>query len=130
MRDALSTERRKHARKALREGTEVGGAFYVEDNKKAYKIKSLRDISLTGAGVWMMKSFKTGDQVNFKFESQENLITVPGTVVWCEKTPGTRSCSVGLRFDPADKTNNILLFMTLRKHIDFSSEPAKGRADA
>lgn len=97
------------------------GAFYVEDKKKAYKVKSLRDISLTGAGVWLMKSFKTGEQIRFKFESSDNMITIPSTIVWCERTPGTRSCTIGLKFDPSDKASNILLFMTLRKHIDFSS---------
>ncbi|WP_109992454.1 PilZ domain-containing protein [Salinisphaera sp. LB1] len=119
--EAVGRERRKDARKALREGGPVGGAFYVEDNKKAYEIKYIRDVSLTGAGVRVMKSFKTGDQVNFKFESQENLVTVPGTVMWCERNLSTRSCSVGLKFDPADKASNILLLMTLRKLIDFSS---------
>lgn len=125
----MGTERRKHARKPLHEGAEVG-TFYVEDDKKAYRVKSLRDISLTGAGIWLMKSFKNGDQIRFKYESDDNLIAIPGTVVWCERTPGTRSCKVGVRFDPSDKTNNILLFMSLRKHIDFTSEPAARQADA
>jgi hypothetical protein len=118
----LSTERRKHARKSLREGAEGdAGIFFIEDVKKAYRVKSLRDISLTGAGVWLMKSFKAGDQIQFKYDSGENLITIPGTVVWCDRKPGTRSCNLGVRFDPTDKASNILLFMTLRKHIDFSS---------
>lgn len=128
----MAIERRKHARKCLRQGAQAdAGAFYLEDNKKAYKIKELRDISLTGAGVWLMKSFKTGEQVSFKYESSDNLITIPGTVVWCDRRPGTRSCQIGLRFDPSDKASNILLFMTLRKHIDFSSpERVHQRADA
>ena len=129
----MAIERRKHARKSLRQGAEAeAGTFYVEDNKKSYKIKGLRDISLTGAGISLMKSFKVGEQVSFKYESSDNLITIPGTVVWCDRRPGTRACKVGLRFDPSDKASNILLFMTLRKHIDFSSSPehTPQRADA
>lgn len=124
----MSTERRKHARKSLREGAEGdAGTFFIEDTKKAYKVKGLRDISLTGAGVWLMKSFKEGDQIHFKYDSGENLIAIPGTVMWCDRKPGTRSCHIGVKFDPADKASNILLFMTLRKHIDFSSGEVAGR---
>jgi c-di-GMP-binding flagellar brake protein YcgR len=124
----LSIERRKHARKSLREGAQAEvGDFFIEDTKKAYRVKSLRDISLTGAGVWLMKSFKVGDTIQFKFDSGENLIAIPGTVVWCDRKPGTRSCNVGVKFDPSDKASNILLFMTLRKHIDFSSGEIAGR---
>ena len=124
----MSIERRKHARKSLREGAGAeAGTFFIEDLKKAYRVKSLRDISLTGAGVWLMKSFKIGEQINFKFDSGENLITIPSTIVWCDRKPGTRSCHIGVKFDPADKASNILLFMTLRKHIDFSSGETPGR---
>jgi len=124
----LSIERRKHARKSLRDGTQGdAGTFFIEDMKKAYRVKSLRDISLTGAGVWLMKSFKVGDQIQFKYDSGENLIAIPGTIVWCDRKPGTRSCSLGVKFDPADKASNILLFMTLRKHIDFSSGEVASR---
>lgn len=97
------------------------GVFFIEDMKKAYRVKSLRDISLTGASVRLMKSFKVGEQIQFKYDSGDNLIAIPSTIIWCDRKPGTRSCSLGVRFDPADKASNILLFMTLRKHIDFSS---------
>lgn len=119
----MSAERRKHARKPLREGEDANpGIFYIEDKKKAYKVKDLRDISLSGAGARLMKSFKEGDQVHFKFESADNVIDIPSTIIWCERKPGTRACNLGLRFDPSDKASNILLFMTLRKYIDFSSD--------
>jgi hypothetical protein len=115
MRVAMSEEQRAHDRENL-ERTDIPGTFSVEADGKSHAFTRVNDVSISGMGIYIDCSFENGKDVVVKYSSTEFGIAIRAKIAWCVKEED--GFKVGVQYSSEDLDANVMMFMTLREHID------------
>ena len=115
-------ESREYERKPLLT-PEKEGIFFLEVNGERYIFDTVKDVSVSGAGVQLSVPLLPTSTVTLGFDQEEYQVRVLATVIWCqpveEQDPiGEQNYRMGIRFNPLDLKNSSLLFLALREFID------------
>lgn len=117
-------ESREYERKPLLP-PEQAGIFYIEVNGDRHLFDTVKDVSVSGAGVRLPVPLLPSSPVVLGFEQEDYQVRVQATVVWCQECeePGAANnhpphYRLGIRFNPLDLKNSSMLFLALREFID------------
>ena len=115
-------ESREYERKPLLT-PEKEGIFFLEVNGERYIFDTVKDVSVSGAGVQLSVPLLPTSTVVLGFDQEDYQVRVQATVIWCQPiegqdTIGDQNFRMGIRFNPLDLKNSSLLFLALREFID------------
>ena len=110
-------EKRRNARSSLNIGDEHN-LFFLLAEGNSYEIREIRDVSISGVGLATQRAFEPGEKVALRYDSDDFELKIDGTVAWCNQTHDNGNCHMGIEFDPANRENNSLFFLALRKYLD------------
>lgn len=117
-------ESREHERKPLL-APEKEGAFFIEADGERYFFDTVKDVSVSGAGVQLAVPLVPTSPVVMGFDQEDFQIRVQATVVWCHPLEEDdtiishqQNYRMGIRFNPIDIKNSSMLFLALREFID------------
>lgn len=116
-------ESREYERKPLLT-PESESAFFIEAEGERYFFDTVKDVSVSGAGVRLAVPLVPTSPVILGFDQDDYQVRVQATVVWCqpleEDDPinGQQNYRMGIRFNPLDLKNSSMLFLALREFID------------
>lgn len=111
----MSEEQRVHDRENL-ERTSIPGSFSIEADGQSHTFNQVNDVSISGMGIQLDCCFENGKEVIVKYTSTEFNIAIRALVAWCvEDEDGYK---VGVQYTSDDLDTNVMMFMTLREHID------------
>ena len=118
-------EKRQHSRKGF-SSTENDFSFYLEDKGQLFEINNIRDVSISGIGISIPKSFNIGHKVALKYDSADYHLTIQGTVAWSDNAANADARRLGVEFDTGNQEDNTLFFLAVRKYLDpFDNIPLK-----
>jgi len=117
-------ESREYERKPLLT-TEREAVFFIESEGQRHFFDTVKDVSVSGAGVHLPIPLIPTSPVVLGFEQEDYQVHVQATVIWCQpleedddlggQPAGYR---MGIRFNPLDLKNSSMLFLALREFID------------
>ena len=115
-------ESREYERKPLLT-PEQEGIFFLEVEGERYIFDTVKDVSVSGAGVELPVALLPTSIVVLGFDQEDYQVRVKATVVWCqtieEPDPiNGQNFRIGIRFNPLDLKNSSQLFLALREFID------------
>lgn len=123
-------EGREHERKPLLTW-DADGIFFIEVNGERHLFDTVKDISVSGAGIQLPVPLSPATPVALGFEQDESQLQVQATVVWCQAVnigPNSDETShhfcMGIRFNPMDVKNSSMLFTVLREFIEPLGTPS------
>ncbi len=94
--------------------------FHIEVFDQEYALNQIHDVSISGTGIQIPSEIEPGTQVKLVYQTQDYMISVSGTAVWCNPIPlGGESNSpiptyrTGIQFDACDRSC-ALLFLALK----------------
>lgn len=123
----MSTEDRKYQRSSI-ESEFCSDSFHVEVYDRSYVLNHIHDVSISGTGIMIPSEIRPGTPVKLVFKSDEYVISVNGTTVWCKPiTLGQKELDAtgansregyrtGIQFDYKDR-NCAMFFMALKDFI-------------
>lgn len=91
----------------------------LEINGHILPCTSMRDVSVSGAGVAVPLPLTPGQTVTVRLSAARLDIAVRGNVVWMRNTANTEtreSYNAGIQFDPADLERSYLLYGLVRSN--------------
>lgn len=111
-------ERRHPPRNTI--AKDIEGEFYIAVEDESYPVHKVKDVSISGIGVVLPRRVYKDTDVRLIFKADDLRLELEGRIVWCaeESAPSSDSCQAGIEFSPANRDNNCLLFMALRKYLD------------
>ena len=117
-------ESREHERKPLLP-PEQNGVFFIEVNGERHLFDTVKDVSVSGAGVQLAVPLVPTSPVVLGFDQEDYQVRVQATVIWCQELEEHDEIDnrqskyrLGIRFNPVDLKNSSLLFLALREFID------------
>lgn len=112
----MDTEKRKHVRNDLQMDNQES-QFYVSKDQETINVTRIRDVSFSGVGLEMPRSFPVGEKLALTYEEDDGFqIQVNGRVIWCDS--GVDRHTLGVEFEGQNGQDASLLFMALRKYMD------------
>ncbi len=115
----MTGEKRKYPRKLFRPD-DHDFSFYLQDKGGSYEISNVQDVSISGVGVGIPRSFNIGQKVSLQYDSEDYHLTIDGTIVWCDGSVNSGSCRLGVEFDADSQEDNTLFLLAVRKYLDTS----------
>jgi hypothetical protein len=115
-------ESREYERKPLLT-PEKDEVFFLEVDGERYLFDTVKDVSVSGAGVQLSVPLLPTSTVILGFDQEDYQVRVQATVIWCqaieEQDPiNGQNYRLGIRFNPLDLKNSSMLFLALREFID------------
>ncbi len=123
----MSIEDRKHQRSSI-ESEFCSESFHVEVYDRSYVLNRIHDVSISGTGIMIPTEIRPGTPVKLVFKSDDYIISVNGTTVWCKPISlgkagmdeqginGKEGYRTGIQFDYKDR-NCAMFFMALKDFI-------------
>ena len=120
----MPIEDRKHQRSAI-ESEFCSDSFHVEVYDRSYVLNHIHDVSISGTGIMIPSEIRPGTPVKLVFKSDDYIISVNGTTVWCKPISsgledkgvnGKETYRTGIQFDYKDR-NCSMFFMALKDFI-------------
>ncbi len=120
----MPIEDRKHQRSPI-ESEFCSDSFHVEVYDRSYVLNRIHDVSISGTGIMIPNEIRPGTPVKLVFKSDDYIISVNGTTVWCKPISsglddkglnGKDAYRTGIQFDYKDR-NCAMFFMALKDFI-------------
>lgn len=111
----MTEEQRVHDRENL-ERSKIPGSFSIEADGGSHAFTQVNDVSISGMGIHIDCPFENGKEVIIKYISSEFSLAIRALVAWCVKDDA--GYKVGVQYSTEDLDANVMMFMTLREHID------------
>jgi hypothetical protein len=112
----------KDKRRSSRSGLTIenhNNFFFLHCGDKVYEIQHIRDVSISGVGLELQEALPAGDQIVLKYNSDDFQLSINGVIKWSERGDSSDGRhAVGIEFDTANRQNNSLFFLALRKYLD------------
>ena len=112
----MSEEQRLHDRESL-DRNKIPGIFSVEAGGGSHTFTRVNDVSISGMGIHIDCPFENGKEVIIKYVSTEFNIAIRALVAWCVEDDDD-GYKVGVQYSTEDLDANVMMFMTMREHID------------
>ncbi len=109
-------ERRQHERKKYSK-RDRGFEFFVQFGDDVYDILDVYDVSVSGIRMRLLQRIERGDTLLLTAKEDEFSMSVMGEVRWCVNSIKGQGYEHGVEFDTSDMDLNVLLFMSLKKHL-------------
>ena len=117
-------ESREYERKPLLT-PENEAAFFIEVEGERHFFDTVKDVSVSGAGVQLPVALIPTSTVVLGFDQEDYQLRVKASVVWCQAieeddtlNDQQQNYRIGIRFNPLDLKSSSMLFLALREFID------------